>query len=254
MTFSKRIGETQHEAFIEEACQRLTQIGVEPVPIMRDSSHYIGGEPGMDVISNLGINLENLDAVQLYSWRESVGGMGSARTIGYYCIDYLLRADIRRFKQEIRRLEAYAKHEWRGSILKFSGRELQDLKWIAGRSGLISLFKRLFRAGLNSRLTNALNRDIALKDSLVQQFRNPWKVSGRGQLAINVEVSFQGIEIAADVANSCVRIKIPRETPNKEDLLDVLASRQLVQALDRIAYHVQREMVQLESSSRNVSG
>ena len=110
---------------------------------------------------------------------------------------------------------------------------------------MISLFKKLFRSRRQSRLTDALNNDIALKDSLVQEFHKPWVTRGQGGFMISSE----GIEIVADEYNSCVRIKTPRETFNKETLLDVLPSDELMQSLDRIAYHVRTEIVNLESSS-----
>jgi len=237
------IGQTGDEAFIKEACQRLTQMGVESIPIVRHSPYYIRGRPRASVINELAINLNNLDAVQFYSQKETHGYYSPSFTTYYYRIDYLLRAGMRRIGREVRRLNAYAEFRWRGPIWKPAQRELQDIRWIAGRWGWIALFRKLFRSRPNSRLSDALNNDIALRDSLVVEFRKPWVARGKGELSI----SFEGIGIVADKYNNCVRIRTPRETHDKEAHLDVLPSRELMQALDRIAQYVRKEIAQLES-------
>ena len=107
----KEIRERENKLFIKKACQSLTQIGVESTPIKRDHSDYIRGRlmgftlRGTDVIGNLAVNLKNLDAVQFYSKVETGGAGPSSSKVKYYCIDYLLRADMRPLRREIQRLD-----------------------------------------------------------------------------------------------------------------------------------------------------
>ena len=112
-------------------------------------------------------------------------------------------------------------------LLRPSIVELQDLNWLPGCrpvSAAVS-FKKLFRVGLNSRLTDALNNDIALKDILIQGLKEQW------------DYPLQGIRIVGDRRNGCVRITSDASLTERE-LLDILPSRELMQALDKIAAHI----------------
>ena len=92
----KKVSEEHDESFARAACKSLTQIGIDSVPIKRDSLDYVPGRRGATVISNLAVNLENLDLIQFYSIVEKTeGGPGGDFKTTYYRVDYIIKPDIK---------------------------------------------------------------------------------------------------------------------------------------------------------------
>lgn len=213
--------DAENEALIEEVHRRLSQIHVDSKPTTVYSTHYTSIENGdtVGIIGQLEVDLRNLNVIQ---FRFLTKG-GSYPIYGYYriySIDYLLRGDRDVLTREGPKLEAHAEFKRRGFIP--TRRKLRDLRWKPSSS-----------------LADALNSDLALKHSLVQEFAKPWVSLGWGGGLI----TFGGIDIICDVSNSCVRIKVPRSTSNKAALPDLVPSRELIKSLDRIAYHVRSKMI-----------
>jgi len=241
MRFFRKKHEVEDEAVIGEACRYLTQIGIEAAPIARDSSDDIGPpSSGAHSIGSLAIKGKNLDAIHLYTAVEMTGGPESTST-RYYYIDYLVRADMKRIgRRNCYNLEARTIHKWRGSIFKPTQRELQDLEWCAGRPSLLTV---IFRVRHRSVLTDALNSDIALKGSLIQECKKPLVIRIEAKWSREISWSSESIDIVADWGNSCFRIKLPKKALTKEALPAMLPSREFMETLDRIAYHI-RSVIQ----------
>ena len=155
----------------------------------------------------------------------------------YYYIDYLVRADMKRIGgRNCHNLEAHTIPKWRGSIFKPTQRELQDLEWCAGLPSLLTV---IFRVRHRSVLTDALNSDIALKGSLIQEFKKPLVTAIEAKKSSReISWSSESLDIVADRGNSCFRIKLPRRALTKEALPAMLPSREFMETLDRIAYHI----------------
>jgi hypothetical protein len=233
----KREVEVEDEAVIQEACRYLAQIGIEAAPIARDSSDDIGPpSSGADSVGSLAIKGKNLDAIHLYTAVETTGTEDMSTRIRYYYIDYLVRANMKTMgRRNCHNLEARTIHKWQGSILKPAQRELRDLKWCAGRPSLLS---SIFRVRRESVLTNALNSDIALKGSLIQEFKKPLVRAIEAKWSREISWSTESLDIVADWGNSCFRIKLPKKARTKEALPAMLPSPEFMETLDGIAYHI----------------
>ena len=223
--------EVTDETILEEVCQCLRQIGIEAVPIAQsgaDDTWVKNGDPfrGTNLIGNLNIKEKNLDAIQIYAYREETGaGMHGLSSAHRYSIDYLVRVDTEKMGEDrFKKLKIFTDIKWRVISKGFLGigrrKELEDVEWSA---------EHIWRE-----LAESLNNDRTVKSAVLEELKEPWSSKGEwGEISCT-----GGMDIAADVKNSCIRIWLARQVPVKKAIPSLLPSSQLMQSLDRIAYHI----------------